>query len=208
MNPFFDLKFQEKRLLDNINLLSKSDREKVVGAYNLAKKYHSGQKRDEGGPYILHCLRIASYLIEILSMDNVDVICAALLHDAVEDTELELSEVKRRFGKRVSQLVDNLTRKKLPDETELNRYQWKYRSFLETMKKDLNTRSIKACDWLDNITSWPKFPKNHPSCKKFPRWLKEMKTMYIPLAKSVDPKLVKKMNEALSEVKRTLGNKL
>lgn len=208
MDRFFDVKLQEKRLLNNVKRLSRSEREKVVGAYKLTKKYHFGQKRDEGGPYILHCLRVANCLIENAEIDNIDAICAALLHDAVEDTDLESSAIKKKFGKRTAQLVNNLTREKQPDEVELNKYQRKYQKFQEIRKKDLDTRAIKSCDWLDNINSWSKIPKNHPSYKKLTRWLKEAERMYLPLAKSVSPKLVEKMNRGLNEVRKSLDDKL
>lgn len=205
MDPFLDLKAQKKRLLGNIAFLPESDKKRIFKAYELAKKYHSGQLRDEGGLYVLHCLRVASHLIETLGIDDGDFICAAILHDAIEDTELKSPEIKRKFGRKTAQLVDKLTREKLPDETELNRYQRKYQRFLETMRKDSNTRAIKTCDYLDNVMSWVRIPKTHPSRKKFKRWFREAENMYIPLAQTVDRKLVDKMKRALAKVKERLN---
>ena len=201
MNKFIDLAFQEKRFLKHLKNFSEKDRETIIQVYRLASKYHSDQERDEGGPYVIHGLRVAYLLIEELNMRDLNVICAAVLHDAVEDTELELKEIRNKFGKKTAQLVGNLTRKKLPDETELNKYERKYQSFLKTMKKNLNTRAIKACDWLDNMMSWAHIPKAHPARKKFKRWFREAEEMYIPLAQTVNQKLVEAMKEVLTKAK-------
>jgi guanosine-3',5'-bis(diphosphate) 3'-pyrophosphohydrolase len=201
-SSLFNLKFQKNRLLNDIGSLPKADKEKIVEACCLAQKYHSGQLRDEGGPYILHCLRVASYLIENLGVNNVGVICASLLHDAVEDTDLTLLEIRRKFGQRTAKLVGNLTRKKLPGETELNKYERKYQKFLETMQKDFYTRAIKASDWLDNMVSWPLLVTLRPVRKKFERWFREAEKMYMPLAQTVDLKLVEEMKKVLIEAKR------
>ena len=169
-------------------------------AHRFASEYHSGQVRDEGGPYVIHGLRVACLLIEELNVRNPDVICAAILHDTVEDTTLGLRKIIDKFGDKVGKIVKNLTRKK-KGETEENKYQRKYQKFLETMKMDRTTRTIKACDWLDNMMSWPQIPKTHPTRKKFKRWFREAEEMYIPLARTVDQKLIDAMKEALVKVK-------
>ncbi|OGM11410.1 hypothetical protein A2Z22_00835 [Candidatus Woesebacteria bacterium RBG_16_34_12] len=202
MNTFLNLKFQESRFLKNIDQFKKMDKAKIIKAYKLAKKYHSGQKRDEGGPYLLHCLRVACLIIEELDIKDSSVICAAILHDSVEDTKLTLEEIKEKFGIKTSELVSNLTRNR-SEETELNKYKHKYKKFKETMKKDWETRAIKACDYLDNMMSWSFIPEYHPSRNKFPRWFTEAETMYIPLAKSVDRELVIKMKKVLISIKGT-----
>ena len=202
MDTFLDFKFQKKRLLKNVSSLKKKEKDKIVETYRQAKRYHIKQKRDEGGPYILHCLRVASLLIEELDIKTGDVVYAAILHDSVEDTSLTFKDVKDGFGSRTYELVRNLTRKEL-SETELNKYQQKYKKFQEIMKKDFDTRAIKACDYLDNMMSWSYIPKGHPSRKKFPRWFREAQTMYIPLAESVDKGLVQKMGATLNKVEWT-----
>ena len=66
---------------------------KVRSAYEYAKEMHNGQKRESGEPYITHPLAVATILID-LGMDT-DAICAALLHDVVEDTEATYDDVKK-----------------------------------------------------------------------------------------------------------------
>jgi len=202
MSKFTDLDFQEKRFLSHLDSFSTEDQKRISQACSLAKEFHSGQERDEGGPYILHCLRVASCLIETLNVDDPDVICAALLHDTIEDTELSLGEIVKKLGRRTGEIVENLTREKKRDETLKNRYQRKYQKFLELMKKDKEVRTIKACDWLDNIESWPHLPEDHPSRQKFQRWFREAKKMYIPLTQTVDKRLVIKMKKALASIRR------
>ena len=72
------------------------DLSKIISAYELAEKSHTGQTRDSGEPYITHPVAVAFILLE-LGMDT-DTICAALLHDVVEDTEVTLEELKKMFG--------------------------------------------------------------------------------------------------------------
>ena len=81
---------------------------KVRSAYEYAKEMHNGQKRESGEPYITHPLAVATILID-LGMDT-DAICAALLHDVVEDTEATYDDVKKKFGADVANLVDGVTK--------------------------------------------------------------------------------------------------
>jgi (p)ppGpp synthase/HD superfamily hydrolase len=77
-------------------------------AYDLAHGAHDGQQRkDNGAPYLTHPLRVAQ-LVEEASFDE-EVVAAALLHDVVEDSEINLSDIARRFGPRVAEIVSALT---------------------------------------------------------------------------------------------------
>lgn len=201
MEKFTDFSTQEKRFLIHLDKFSIFDQEKLLAAYSLAKKFHAGQERDEGGAYVSHCLRVACSVMEDLKITNPEIICAALLHDAVEDTDLGLDEISNQFGVRIAEMIERLTRRK-ERETLKNKYQRKYQKFLEIMEKDHEVRMIKACDWLDNMRSWPYIPEEHPARKKFPRWFLEAETMYFPLAKSVNQKLVTEMRRALSKAKK------
>ena len=81
----------------NIKNLNK---DKIIAAYLFAQKAHDGQKRKSGEPYIVHPLSVAKILVE-MGMDT-DTVAAALLHDVVEDTEVELRELKSEFGNDVA----------------------------------------------------------------------------------------------------------
>ena len=72
------------------------DVEKIKKAYEVAEKAHKGQLRQSGDPYISHPVSVAVILVD-LGMDT-DCLCAALLHDVVEDTEVTLGTLSRQFG--------------------------------------------------------------------------------------------------------------
>ena len=84
------------------------DISKLISAYEFAAKCHEGQTRSSGEPYIVHPVAVAYILLE-LGMDT-DTLCAALLHDVVEDTAATLDDVQKRFGHDVAMLVDGVTK--------------------------------------------------------------------------------------------------
>ena len=81
---------------------------KVERAYMFAACFHANQRRRSGEPYINHPVEVALILADDLHMDE-DVICAALLHDTVEDTSATLQDLATRFGEPVAELVDGVT---------------------------------------------------------------------------------------------------
>ena len=80
----------------------------ITKAYHLAYEAHGDQRRVSGVPYILHPTSVACILVEI-GMAT-DCVVAALLHDVVEDTEVELDEIKKQFGETIAELVDGVTK--------------------------------------------------------------------------------------------------
>ena len=86
----------------------KADVRTVERAYEVAAHWHKDQKRKSGDPYITHPLAVATILAE-LGM-NTETICAALLHDTVEDTAYSLNELRSEFGEDVAALVDGVTK--------------------------------------------------------------------------------------------------
>src|SRR5207249_923476 len=84
------------------------DVEAVRRAYDYAAAAHVDQKRDSGAPYMDHPLQVAQTLAD-LELDTAT-ICASLLHDVVEDTSAELSDLEGRFGPEVARLVDGVTK--------------------------------------------------------------------------------------------------
>ena len=80
----------------------------LVRAYGTAEKAHQGQRRKSGESYILHPVAVASVVAE-MGLDDVS-IAAALLHDAVEDTGVELIDIRNEFGHDVAALVDGVTK--------------------------------------------------------------------------------------------------
>ena len=85
-----------------------TDFETVEEAVRYAEEKHRDQKRKDGSPYIIHPLAVAEIVAEI-GLDT-DAICAALLHDCIEDTSASYDEISRRFGSTVAELVEGVTK--------------------------------------------------------------------------------------------------
>ena len=184
-----------KSLLD---LLEKNDKyydiQKITEAYNYSEKLHEGQFRLSGEPYISHPVAVARIVGE-LGLDT-DSICAALLHDTVEDcadkTNLEI--LAKMFGSDVSLLVDGLTKiiqVQVADKEEAHIEN--IRKMLLAMNKDIRVIFIKLCDRLHNMRTL--------SAKKEDRQRAiALETMYIyaPLAHRLGIQRIKQELENLS----------
>ncbi len=126
------------------------DLDKIVFAYETAARLHKNQKRDSGEPYITHPLAVA-YIALSLGMDT-DTICAALLHDTVEDTEYTLDELSKDFGADVAMLVDGVTKLgKIPMATKEEQQAENIRKIILATSQDIRVILIKLCDRLHNM---------------------------------------------------------
>ncbi len=126
------------------------DLSKIISAYEFAAKAHANQVRSSGEPYITHPVAVSYILLE-LGMDT-DTICAAMLHDVVEDTDTTLEEVKKLFGQDVAMLVDGVTKLgKIPLFTKEEQQAENVRKILLAMSQDIRVIIIKLCDRLHNM---------------------------------------------------------
>lgn len=82
----------------------------VSQAYHLAQESHEGQIRNSGEPYFSHCVAVSKIISEEWGINNDNYIAAALLHDTVEDSAIEINEIKKRFGAEVTTLVEGVTK--------------------------------------------------------------------------------------------------
>ncbi len=170
------------------------NREKITEAFNYADELHAGQKRQSGEPYISHPVAVAENVIT-LGLDT-DSICAALLHDTVEDCsdKTNLDIIKERFGSDVAMLVDGLTKLVLIDvEDKQEQNIENIRKMLLAMSKDIRVIFIKLCDRLHNMRTL--------SAKREDRQRAiALETMYIyaPLAHRLGISLIKHELEELS----------
>ena len=141
------------QLIDTIRKYHPSDDMKQIReAYELAFKAHENQLRRSGAPYIIHPLHVAIILAE-LEMDKESII-AGLLHDVVEDTDVPLEEIERRFGPDVALLVDGvtkLTRLSLGTTDKLEMQAENLRKMFLSMSKDIRIIIIKLADRLHNM---------------------------------------------------------
>ena len=126
------------------------DLSKIVSAYEFADSYHKNQKRESGEPYISHPLAVAYILLE-LGMDT-DTVCAALLHDVVEDTPCTLEELQKKFGADVAMLVNGVTKLgKMEIFTKEEQKAENIRKILLAMSEDIRVIIIKLADRLHNM---------------------------------------------------------
>jgi len=168
------------------------DLSKIITAYEFAAKAHQGQKRSSGQDYIIHPLAVSYILLE-LGMDT-DTICAALLHDVVEDTPVTLEEVKKRFGQDVAMLVDGVTKlNKIPIFSREEQQAENVRKILLAMSQDIRVMIIKLCDRLHNMRTL----KFRPIEKQRNTALETM-NIYAPIAHRLGIRAVKEELEDLS----------
>ena len=152
----------------------KADFDLLERAYVTAERYHRGQFRKSGEPYITHPVAVATILAE-LGMSETTV-AAGLLHDTVEDTDYSLEQCRRDFGEDIAALVDGVTKldkvkygDSAPAET--------IRKMLVAMAKDIRVLLIKLSDRLHNARTW-----RYVSKESAARKAKETLEIYAPLA--------------------------
>ena len=168
------------------------DLSKIVAAYEVANQYHKGQKRESGQPYITHPIAVAYILIE-LGMDT-DTICAALLHDVVEDTDCTLDVLQKKFGSDVAMLVNGVTKlKKVETFTKDEQKAENIRKILLAMSEDIRVIIIKLADRLHNMRTL-----NYCRDEKRRNIAHETMNIYAPIAHRLGIRSIKDELEDLS----------
>ena len=127
-----------------------ADTKLILKAYQYAKEHHGDQCRKSGEPYIIHPIQVAYTLAEI-GLDEAT-ICAALLHDVVEDTDVTNEDLIREFGKEIAEMVAGVTKLgKLQFTTSEEQQVEDYRKMFLAMGKDIRVILIKLADRLHNM---------------------------------------------------------
>ena len=129
----------------------KADVKLIRKAYEYAKEKHGNQCRKSGEPYIIHPVQVA-YILADLELDDAT-ICAALLHDVVEDTEVTHDDIVKEFGEEIAEMVAGVTKlSKLQQYTTIEEQQVEnYRKMFLAMGKDIRVILIKLADRLHNM---------------------------------------------------------
>ncbi|MBR1529141.1 MAG: bifunctional (p)ppGpp synthetase/guanosine-3',5'-bis(diphosphate) 3'-pyrophosphohydrolase [Oscillospiraceae bacterium] len=168
------------------------DTSKIICAYQFAAKAHEGQFRSSGQPYIIHPLAVAELLLG-LGMDT-DTVCAALLHDVVEDTPVTDEQLRDLFGKSVAALVDGVT--KLTQIPVFRQDQKKAENILKmllAMDEDVRVMIIKLCDRMHNMRTLQFRPENKQQQTAY-----ETMNVYAPIAGRLGMKQIQEELETLS----------
>ena len=151
--------------------------EKVDRAYRFAAEYHRDQRRRSGEPYINHPVEVALILAHDLRMDE-DTICAALLHDTVEDTPATKDQIAELFGETVADLVDGVTKLTSIQVSSMDAKQaWNLRKMFLAMSRDIRVVIIKLADRLHNMRTLAALPPDRRLFKA-----RETMDVYAPLA--------------------------
>jgi GTP pyrophosphokinase len=161
-------------------------------AYETAKEAHRHQSRSSGESYINHPLAVARIVAD-LGLDEIS-LAAALLHDAVEDTEITLADVEAGFGAEVAQIVDGVTKlERLQFDSKEAQQAATMRKMLVAMARDLRVLIIKLADRLHNMRTIAAMP-----AEKQQRIAHETLEIYAPLAHRLGMQELKQQLEDLS----------
>lgn len=150
--------------------LSANELALVGEAFEFAREAHAGQTRDEGTPYIVHPVRVAATLVIELCLYTPRLVCAALLHDVIEDSSTSRAQIAQTFGEEIAEVVWLLTKF---DEVTLA----EYLSAIEA-KGETGAPIVKLCDRLDNL----RFLTCSPRIEKIHRYIRTTEAYYLPMA--------------------------
>jgi GTP diphosphokinase / guanosine-3',5'-bis(diphosphate) 3'-diphosphatase len=175
----------ERRLLDDLfaivsehaaDAVVEIDRERVEDAFAFACEHHADQRRKSGEDFIVHPVGVAR-ICAGMRLDT-ETLCAALLHDTVEDTSASIEEVRERFGEEIATIVDGVT--KLTGITFQSRDEAQaenYRKMMVAMASDMRVILIKLADRLHNMRTIEAMPKQKQMDKA-----RETLEIYAPIA--------------------------
>ncbi len=143
-------KLSIKELLQVVGEYNPDELAKVQKAYDYADNLHDGQFRQSGEPYISHPLNVA-YILAEMHADG-DTLCAALLHDTLEDTDITKEDISYLFGKNVANLVDGVTKiSKLNFSSKKDQILANTRKIITGITEDVRIIMIKLADRLHNM---------------------------------------------------------
>ncbi|MCI6108310.1 MAG: RelA/SpoT family protein [Candidatus Faecimonas sp.] len=164
----------------------------VKKAYYYAEELHRGQKRQSGEDYIVHPLNVAYILAEMYA--DKDTICAALLHDTLEDTEITKEQIAKDFNETVSYLVDGVTKiSRMNFSTKEEQNMANTRKIITSMRNDIRIIIIKLADRLHNMRTL-----QYKSEDKQKENSQETLLLYVRLADRIGLHVLKRELEDLS----------
>ena len=183
-----------QRLLDSYTASRHRKKvDNITKAFNFARQAHKGVRRLSGEPYIMHPIAVALIACEEVGLGSTS-ICAALLHDVVEDTDYTTEDIENIFGPKIAQIVDGLTKISGGIFGEQASAQAEnFKKLLLTMSEDIRVILIKICDRLHNMRTLESQPAN----KQY-KIAGETLYIYAPLANRLGLNKIKSELENLS----------
>lgn len=222
MPPFnIEYKKNKNKFLNEVKeKFNRNDENKINEALKFAEKVHKEQRRDTGEPYISHPLKVASYVME--AGFNAQTVITALLHDVIEDGNVEPKELSKNFGKNVSRSVVCLTKPKLYEGKWIFAESSKYFNCKDEYRKLVGEERIKMYDERNDVY----YPKIYESDSFIPFFVKifdnihnvetceihhskkQLRTARIVATKSLlyMTKLLGFENEKMKKIIKTLNN--
>lgn len=157
-------------------ILKEGDAKLIKRAFTISMEAHKDMRRKSGEPYIFHPLSVAEICVEEIGLGTTSIV-AALLHDVVEDTDIQLKELERIFGKKIAKIIDGLTKIRGVFEYGTSAQAENFRKMLFTLSEDVRVILIKLADRLHNMRTLDSMPRN-----KQLRISSETIYLYAPLA--------------------------
>ena len=183
----------QKLLNDYISSRHRKKVDLITKAFNFARQAHKGVRRLSGEPYIMHPIAVAQIACSEVGLGSTS-ICAALLHDVVEDTDYTVEDIENIFGAKIAQIVDGLTKISGGIFGEQASAQAEnFKKLLLTMSDDIRVIIIKICDRLHNMRTLESQPAN----KQY-KIAGETLYLYAPLANRLGLNKIKTELENLS----------
>lgn len=169
-----------------------ADKSLIGKAYDFGREKHEGQVRKSGDPYFSHPIQVAILLAE-MKMDTAS-ICAALLHDTVEDTDATMEDIENLFGNEIAKLTDGITKlARIKFQSAQEKQAENFRKLVLAMSDDIRVLLVKLADRLHNMRTINYIPKED----KRKRIALETIEIYAPLAERIG---IHKIKEELEDI--------
>ncbi len=140
-------------------LLKDGDAKMIKKAFNTSLEAHKDMRRKSGEPYIYHPLEVAQICVDEIGLGPTSII-SALLHDVVEDTDMEISDIDRMFGKKVGRIIDGLTKISGVFDEGSSQQAENFRKMLLTLSEDVRVILVKLADRLHNMRTLASMPRH------------------------------------------------
>jgi len=140
-------------------ILKEGDARLIKRAFTIALDAHKEMRRKSGEPFIFHPLAVAQICVEEIGLGTTSII-AALMHDVVEDTDIELEDIRRIFGEKITKIIDGLTKIRGVFEYGTSQQAENFRKMLFTLSEDVRVILIKLADRLHNMRTLASMPRN------------------------------------------------